>query len=255
MKKKLIVALLALSMVSTLLAGCGSSSIDSQVEVGASSEEAENVTEEENSEKKEVESNEEIETKNEESNALEKPETSPVSSDLSSDWKDMQIQIDGHVLTLPCDYSEIEALGYSVDWSQFEEEDCILEPNYYTMLTVDAQNSDGKVLGIGFINTTTEAKKMNECQVRKIEAEWSRTGETPDVVLPGGITWGTSIEEVESIYGTLEAENIYESDGGYKIYTYKTKVFRAIDLEIYTEDPNGRYQGVSEIEITCHGEE
>jgi hypothetical protein len=152
-------------------------------------------------ENEETEAEGEVETENK---ALEIPETSPVSAELSSDWKAMQVQLDGHVLTLPCEFSEIEVLGYVLDLSDYDEEDCILEPNYYTMIAISIRNSDGDTVKLGFMNNTDEAKKLNECQVCEIKAEWSRTGEAPDIVLPGGITWGTSLEDVEAIYGAVE---------------------------------------------------
>lgn len=111
----------------------------------------------------------------------------------------MQVQVDGKVLTLPCDYSEIEALGYTMDLSVYEsEEDYTLEPNYYAMTTVKTVNKDGDVLKLGFINNGDAAKKFNECQVYEIKAEWNLREGAPDIVLPGGITWGTPLEEVET---------------------------------------------------------
>lgn len=143
----------------------------------------------------------------------------------------MQVQVDGKVLTLPCDYSEIEALGYTMDLSVYEsEEDYTLEPNYYAMTTVKTVNKDGDVLKLGFINNGDAAKKFNECQVYEIKAEWNLREGAPDIVLPGGITWGTPLEEVE------------------------TGSFQKIKLNIYTDDSEGKYDGVANIDITCQGE-
>ena len=75
------------------------------------------------------------------------------SGELSTDWADFQIEINGKVLTLPCTYKELkEATGYSI---KSAEEKSYLEPNYYT--SCQLRDADGNsVCYIDILNNTDE---------------------------------------------------------------------------------------------------
>lgn len=75
------------------------------------------------------------------------------SGDLSTDWADFQIEINGKVLTLPCTYKELkEATGYSI---KSAEEKSYLEPNYYTSCQLRDADGNG-VCYIDILNNTDE---------------------------------------------------------------------------------------------------
>lgn len=260
MKKKLLVTLLALTMTSSMLSGCVPAMMYQHSE--NKKEEAIEQTEEQIIEDieelgelaedldiskvdLEEDDNEEI-TEDKEDNAVE----AVVSDELSDDWKDMQFQLNGQVFTLPCDYSAIEALGYTLDSSETEYTNgYILNANDTTLSSINLVNEEGAKIMVGFINTDDEAKDILECQIWSVTADITYEDVVPDLVLPGGITWGATLEEVEDAYGMVgDEDNIYISDLGYTAYTYNEDS-KYLDVDVYTNDPDGEYEGVTSLSI------
>lgn len=273
MKRKLLVTLLTISIVGTMLTGClpkprGYDSQDyTTEEQGAEledevSESSDTETDIEN-DKEEVdllleegdatEQNTEVENEAEETEEnTAKPATTTVSDELSDNWSDMQFQLNGQVFTIPCDYSAIQALGYSFDLSEYGYENgYILNPGDSTYSTITLKNAEGAELSVGFKNTGDTAKDITECQLWAIGTDIAYADAAPDLVFPGGITWGSTLEEVEAVYGTLNEEDIYTSDLGYKAYYYIDEVDsnKQMDVNIYTNDPDGELEGVKRLEM------
>lgn len=292
MKKKLLVTLLAVSMTSAMITGClpkptynpendivdeydndfedeidelndSMDELNDELEDMTTSETDSKESEEDTTEDKEdaIEEENTDETDEEEADASEQEEAkedadkkadTTVSDELSANWADLQFQLEGQVLTLPCDYKDIEALGYSVDLSDYGYENgYILNPNDKTYSTIDLENAEGAEITVGFINTGDEAKDILECQIWSIGSRTTYVDAVPNLVFPGGITWGATLEEVEAAYGTLDEEDIYTSDLGYKSYSYEDfeDNDKYLDVEIYTNDPDGKYEGVTGLEI------
>lgn len=267
MKKKLLVTLLALTMTSSMLSGCVPAMLyqhsenkkeeaieqtEEQIiedieEVGELAEDLDisKVDIEEEDREEEIEADDEENVEGKEDNGVE----AVVSDELSGDWKNMQFQLNGQVFTLPCDYKDIEALGYSFDLSEYGYENgYILNKDDTTTSTIYLENAEGAELSVGFINTSDEPKDILECQIWAIGASITYCDAVPDLVFPGGITWGSTLEEVEATYGTLDEEDIYISDLGYTSYSYNDDS-KYLDVDVYTNDPDGEYKGVTSLDI------
>ena len=175
-----------------------------------------------------------------------------VSDQLSDNWTDLQFQLEGQVFTLPCNYSDIEALGYTFDLSDYGYDNgYILNPGDSTYSTIHLENEEGAELTVGFTNTGDEAKDILECQIWSVEAESTYVDAVADLVFPGGITWGATLETVEAVYGTVDEDDIYVSDLGYKAYSYN-EGDKYMDVDIYTDAPDGRFEGVTKLEMKCY---
>lgn len=279
MKKKLLVTLLAISMTSSMLTGClpkptynpendivdeyGDDYEDNyNDELDDNMDELEDglddlISSEDDSDDLQDDSAEEDEKaqekaeENSKDDADKKSQTT-VSDLLSDNWTDLQFQLEGQVLTLPCDYSDIEALGYTFDLSDYGYDNgYILNPGDSTYSTIHLENEEGAEVTVGFTNTGDEAKDILECQIWSVRAESTYVDAVPDLVFPGGITWGATLETVEAVYGTVDEDDIYVSDLGYKAYSYNEDD-KYMDVDIYTDDPDGRFEGVTKLEMQCY---
>ena len=268
MKKKLLITLLALTMTSSMLSGCvpmlmyqhsenkkeeaieetEEKIIEDIEELGELTEDLDiskvDLEEEDREEDAEADDEEEVEDKEDKTVEV------VVSDELSSDWKDLQFQLNGQVFTLPCDYKAIEALGYSFDLSDYGYENgYILNKDETTLATIYLENEEGAELNVGFINTSDEPKDILECQIWAIGAEITYKDAVPDLVFPGGITWGSTLEDVEEAYGMVaDEDDIYISDLGYTAYTYNEDS-KYLDVDVYTNDPDGEYKGVTSLDL------
>lgn len=277
MKKKLLVTLLAISMTSTMLTGClpkprynpendvtneYEDEYDNEVQEFEEDMEDDTISDmdleksEDDSIEEDVdikEDTEEVEKEESDDSKQEEDDNkkakTTVSDQLSSNWKDLQFQLNGQVLTLPCDYSDIEALGYSFDLSDYGYENgYILNPGDSTFSTIYLENAEGAELSVGFINTGDEAKDILECQIWSITGNVAYEDVVPDLVFPGGITWGDSLEDVEAAYGPLDEEQIYTSDDGeMKAYYYEGDDGERMDVDIYINDADGDLNGITRL--------
>lgn len=145
--------------------------------------------------------------------------------ELSDDWKDYQIQIDGQVYQFPMMYSDFAAMGWSAD------ADIEIQPNQYTWVT--ATNGDLSVT-IDIINLGLNTAPAEECIVGSIEIESSDSDTAAvSVILPGGIEMGKAdVAAIEAAYGT--PSDTYEGDM-YDQLTYETDIYSEMELKVYKE--------------------
>lgn len=147
------------------------------------------------------------------------------SGDLSDDWKDYQIQIDGQVYQFPMMYSDFVAMGWSGD---VDEE---IQPNQYTWTSFTYGNVSATVY---ILNLGMNTLPVEECLIGGIDIDtyyWDLT-EVP-VVLPGGIERGKAdVAAIEAAYGT--PSDTYEGDL-YTQLTYETDIYSDMDLSVYKE--------------------
>lgn len=151
--------------------------------------------------------------------ATEKPDnkTNEVSSDLSSKWEDKQIQIDGKVFTIPFDYSELEKIGYKLDF----DDTFIVDAQRQTLAGTIISPKGNKIRAM-FLNNGTNAKDVRKCQIASFQYDPTSTDNLDDIVFPGGIKIGSAWEDVDKTYGKPEADNIF-SDDGYMSYEYEAQ--------------------------------
>ena len=138
----------------------------------------------------------------------------------------MQIMIDGTVYTLPFDYSLISN-DYTFDLADYGKEDgYVLNPGDKVLCTVNLENPniDSEFdFSVGFKNYGDEVKDIKETSVwaMDLDKRWCDTDNYPSVVLPGGITWGSTVDDIKALYGEPADEPYRSDDLGYWEYTYE----------------------------------
>ena len=175
--------------------------------------------------------------------------------DLSDDLYSEQISIDGVVYHLPFDYSLISD-KYTFDLADYGKEDGYqLEANEYTLSTIYLENPDIDEdfdYTVGFKNTTSEAKDIKSTSIWAMDFDMTFCDTTnyPKVVLPKGITWGSTLDEVKAAYGEPSQDPYYADSLGYWSYTYEDDdLDYSVELIIYED------KGVTEIDVKSYKED
>ena len=159
------------------------------------------------------------------------------SQTIPGDWKSLSFGIDGQIYKLKNFYSDFSQNGWTMDTSGFESD--TLDSMYKTFSTIrlsHSKYSDAEVK-IGLINTTSEKKPFNECQYWAITVDNSWSDTPVEFSLPGGIKYGSTIEEIESVYGKpVEEDDIYRSESlKYTEYEYVYDFDIYLTLTIYDD--------------------
>ncbi len=263
MQKRIVCALLAVLMSAGMLGGCTlsistTSSKTSSEEVSSlvsseesSSSEASEVSSEAESEAESSEVSEESKEESakeseaeskEESKAESKTESkAKTTGTVSDDWKDFQFSFDGQLYTMPVDYKTLADAGWTFDISDYGYEDgYILNSGDKTSSTIDLENDkyDDVDVSIGMINTGDKACDITEGQAWAFGCDISFTDDDepkPEIELPGGLTWGSTVEDVIAAYGEPEDEPYYSESLGYYSYEYETEDFRSFSLIVYED--------------------
>ncbi len=145
---------------------------------------------------------------------------------LSDDIYSEQIAINGTVYHLPFDYDLISD-QYTFDMADYGHDDnYLLNPGDKVTSTIYLQNPnmDDRVdFCVGFMNTGSEAAPIKETDVWAVDFDiaWAKSTDYPSVVLPKGITWGSTLEEVKAAYGEPTDEPYYADSLGYWEYEYE----------------------------------
>ena len=136
-----------------------------------------------------------------------------------------QVEINGTKLTVPFDYSQIAALGYTVD------KDENLKPNTYTIGTF-VKNAEGDSLHVQFWNGSKETKKYSECQISQIEFRFDNKA---NVVLPGNVKFDEQVtpEMVIAAYGEADYDN---NTDDYRSISYENGAYESVKFMLYKDD-------------------
>ncbi len=193
---------------------------------------AEREAEKENEEQKEQKENEPLE---DEPKASAPAETkTPVAG--STEWTSMTFALDGKTYAIPFSYEDIKS-DWSFDLADYGYEDgYILNPNEYVYSTIELENDAYDcTFYIGLENNDTSAKDITECDIWAASIDITWADSYPTLELPGGLTWGSSLEEVEALYGI--PESTYRSESlGYWSYDYAVDNTYMLSLTIYDEN-------------------
>ena len=210
-------------------------------------EEIEEITEEATDEKTE-EDTEEEDTEEETTEESSAGGTATTPDDMSDDIFDCQFAMDGTVYTLPFDYSLISD-KYTFHLADYGYEDgYILNPKGKVTSTIELESDDldeDVNFWVGFLNTGSEAKDIKETSIwaYSIDINWAETDKYPEIILPKGITWGSSVDDVKAAYGDPTEDPYRAEDLGYWSYTYKSEDYDVyLTLTIYDD------KGITKIE-------
>ncbi len=170
---------------------------------------------------------------------------------LSDDLYSEQVSIDGKVYHLPFDYSLISD-EYTFDMADYGYEGgYVMNPEDKVTSTIQLENpnvDEDLDFYVGFVNTSGEAKDIKETSIYSVDFDitWTETTNYPSVVLPKGITWGATLEDVKAAYG--EPDDSYYSDSlHYWSYTYEDDDYDYdVQLTIYED------RGITEIDLSSY---
>lgn len=137
---------------------------------------------------------------------------------ISADWTNYTVSVEGVEITLPISYKEFtEKTGCS--FSDPQDAETTLKSNYYTW--VKMKDSNGAEFTIDILNRSEDVKTLGECMVTSISQYKSYSGENADIVFSGNLRVGKAITEAElkELFG--EPDDTYSSDDNtYFVYTY-----------------------------------
>lgn len=197
------------------------------------------------------------ETVNDEPSDEEPSEETPSEEDTNddkADWKKLDIKIDGVTYSYPYSYKDLKKAGWDFDLKEYGYDNgYILNANEYTFSTVDLHNDkygkeyDSANVNIGFQNFTDKPQDILDCDIWAIGATavyGSKPVEkAPKIELAGGITFGSSMEDIIKAYGEPDStyEGTYYTELEYqneytqymKLYVYKEGGLLEIDLKNY----------------------
>ena len=180
------------------------------------------------------------------------PSSTSTVAGLSDDIYSEQIAINGTVYHLPFDYSNISN-DYTFDMADYGHDDnYTLNPQDKVTSTIDLKNPnmDKDVdFYVGFMNTSNEPKKIKETSIWAVDFDitWADSTDYPEVVLPKGITWGSTLAEVKAAYGEPTDDPYYAESLGYWEYTYEDDDYDySLSLIIYED------KGVTEISVKSY---
>ena len=151
--------------------------------------------------------------------------------DLLFTW---QIKIDGVDYTLPFDYSEIHANGYSFD----ESRDIELGSRTYALFSPQLHKDDIN-LNVQFWNPKSEkVASLADSKIGNIEVN---AHTAVDVILPGGLKYDVltlTLDTLREKYG--EPDNINDSDD-FSIITYSQSTYSTYKFTIYKSEEKKDY--------------
>lgn len=166
------------------------------------------------------------------------PETySDAEMPSSGDWTQMVFALDDEVWQIPFSYPAI-----SGEWS-FNLADYGYTSGYVTnpgdkqYATIQLSSSKYDMdFTVGLINLTesTQDITQNDVWAVSMSIEWADS--YPSLTLPGGIHWGSTMEEIEAVYGQPSDDPYYSESNGYYSIEYQTSDYsKQMELTIYDD--------------------
>ncbi|SFD25717.1 hypothetical protein [Clostridium uliginosum] len=134
-------------------------------------------------------------------------------SALSDDLFSYDILLDGKKYTLPVNFSELEADGWSIDPASANK---TIGTNFYVINIEVIKNKEH--ITVSFINNSSEARKLNKCDVGSIMTFGGAGDSKVSAVLPKGISFYATEEEITAAYG--KPSNIDTSREHCDTYTF-----------------------------------
>lgn len=237
MYKRILCAALAAILAASALSGCDLLSGSNDTEPSEESI-AENISSAE-------------ESSQAESKASKKSKLAAGSHDASADWSDFEFTLQGESFEMPFECSKLLDLGWTIeyDYSDIKKGDSIEKNDSFGKLAALTNSDYDADIWINLVNNTDEDCKPEDAMVDSVDIMIYSTEEdtVPEMVLAGGITWGSTADEVKAAYGdpTEEPER-YESLG-YETYVYTDESYNKMELDIDDDT------GIDEITLYYYG--
>lgn len=163
-------------------------------------------------------------------------------------WQDMVFSMDGKVYQIPFAYAGIKD-QWTFNLSDYGyDKGYVLNPGDKVTGTIQLKNSQYSAVRctVGFTNTGKEVKDILDTDIWSFTMDISSADQYPKVELPGGITWGSTEDDIIKAYGKPDEDPYVSKELGYTVYnwfdhfTYKMKLtmykdggLKGITLENY----------------------
>ncbi len=162
---------------------------------------------------------------------------------LTNSLYSKELIFDGKKYTIPFDYSKIK------DKYEFELSDYGYEEGYKlssgdmitgTIALTNKDMDENVSIWVGFINDTDSSADLKDTSVNsfRMDMRWAETKKYPELKLPGGITWGSTSEDIIAEYGEPTDAPVYSEEYGYTVYKY-TNPERDYHVELIVYDELG----------------
>ena len=166
-------------------------------------------------------------------------DTNNSASSVNQAWISGEFSIAGVDYKLNTDYNKFVQNGWYVNMSKYGYSDgYLLNKNQKVIGGVKLENNtyNDVDISIGFINLSDTAKDITECQFWSIEVNNIYADTPVSFELPVGIKNGSTIEEIERVYGKISDDDIYRSDElGYTVYNYEYDFTYYLSLTVYDD--------------------
>lgn len=156
---------------------------------------------------------------------------------MGDNWKNGEFTLDNTTIQIYGDYSELEKLGWKVDFVANNIADTKINNNATTekYALINDSNNTAKV-EISFINGNMQPALIKDCQIRYISIKNSQSTTPVDFSLPGEIKTGTTTDQLKEKYGLPNESNIKRNETlKYTIYTYSVDGGVTLNLTVYDD--------------------
>lgn len=212
MLKKVICALLGLSMTAVAMCGCSVTSIVNSVTTNFAN----------------------INSPDEPEFILKESDDQALAQMKAAQWSDFTFSIDGTVVELPTAFKVLEENGWVFDDIDFgREQDFVLNQGD-KVLDVSLFNN-GEKADIGIVNLGVETCDVPAGSVWSFSVDITEAEIKPDVILPGGITWGADVDRIKEVYGNPTGKAKYSKSLECWFYEYKNDNLNNLKLVVYDD--------------------
>jgi serine/threonine protein kinase len=157
---------------------------------------------------------------------------------LSDELSSFQIQLNGVIYTLPMPYSEFVANGWrfeDFDDDELKPGELKPEEEYYGRVFSDHQQE----ILVDLINLTEDIQALDNCYVYRIDVS---SEDIDSLIMPKGVTFGTSKDDVLALYGKLTTNNF--EFGRSLRYKFVDFGFSSIDLTFDEDAPDAHLKRI-----------
>lgn len=156
------------------------------------------------------------------------PETPAPGGELSSSLADFQIQLGGDVFSVPCTFQDFFDKGWEAD------------KDVATWELEDRQTSTTRLLkgdsyfSVSFANTSGGTQMAVDSTIYTISVGATVSGGPKvDMMMPGGITYGATVDDLKAAYGEPDTES--ERDDLVSLTYLKLGGYQGIRFTVYHE--------------------
>jgi len=168
--------------------------------------------------------------------------TTSNASNTSIDWQDSSIVVEGKTYLFPFNYQDLVSVGWDFDRTKYSNmaDPYLLNKGDKISSTIALTNANfDSTVTAGFINWNSAAVEIKQSQIWSLAIDNTRAKKPVSFVLAGGITSGSTLDEVKKAYGE-PTKTYYASELKYYEYTYTNdKYTKSLRLTIYEDSSIG----------------